>query len=134
MASIFDYQFNVGGNFTAAMEGMAESTWLFCAKIVDGNCFYVLQRFHPTFCPPCHKIKFRNRSNSMQLWGMGRELCPGLMAGKVEIEKSKWDDSEDVQFGEGLMIAEWRPPYPPWHCRWVTFWLFAFECRQNNLD
>ena len=26
MASIFDYKFNVGGNFTATMDGMAEST------------------------------------------------------------------------------------------------------------
>ena len=29
MASVFDYQFNIGGNFTAAMDGMAESTGRF---------------------------------------------------------------------------------------------------------
>ena len=33
MASIFDYQFNVGGNFTAAMDGMAESTGRFNAAV-----------------------------------------------------------------------------------------------------
>ena len=33
MASIFDYQFNVGGNFTAAMDGMAESTGRFAAAV-----------------------------------------------------------------------------------------------------
>lgn len=33
MASIFDYQFNVGGNFTAAMDGMAESTGRFRAAV-----------------------------------------------------------------------------------------------------
>lgn len=37
MASIFDYQFNVGGNFTAAMEGMIESTGRFRAKVEDCN-------------------------------------------------------------------------------------------------
>ncbi len=37
MASIFDYQFNVGGNFTAAMEGMIDSTGRFRAKIEDCN-------------------------------------------------------------------------------------------------
>ncbi|MBO5849751.1 MAG: hypothetical protein J6Q47_00530 [Paludibacteraceae bacterium] len=51
MASIFDYQFNVGGNFTAAMDGMAESTatslWvksekknsLFVLGIIEINLF-----------------------------------------------------------------------------------------------
>ena len=29
----FDYQFNVGGNFTATMEGMAESTGRFNAAV-----------------------------------------------------------------------------------------------------
>ena len=29
MANVFDYQFNIGGNFTAAMDGMAESTGRF---------------------------------------------------------------------------------------------------------
>lgn len=33
MANVFDYQFNVGGNFTAAMEGMAESTGRFNAAV-----------------------------------------------------------------------------------------------------
>ena len=33
MASIFDYQFNVGGNFTATMDGMAESTGRFNAAV-----------------------------------------------------------------------------------------------------
>ncbi|MBE6294727.1 MAG: hypothetical protein E7090_08630 [Bacteroidales bacterium] len=33
MASIFDYQFNAGGNFTAAMDGMAESTGRFNAAV-----------------------------------------------------------------------------------------------------
>ena len=33
MSSIFDYQFNVGGNFTAAMDGMAESTGRFNAAV-----------------------------------------------------------------------------------------------------
>ena len=33
MASIFDYQFNVGGNFTAAVDGMAESTGRFNAAV-----------------------------------------------------------------------------------------------------
>lgn len=33
MASVFDYQFNVGGNFTAAMDGMAESTGRFNAAV-----------------------------------------------------------------------------------------------------
>lgn len=33
MASIFDYQFNVGGNFTTAMDGMAESTGRFNAAV-----------------------------------------------------------------------------------------------------
>ena len=42
----------------------------------------------------------------MQLWGMGRELHPGLMAGKVEVEKSKWDDSEDVQFGKRCSVIK----------------------------
>ncbi len=33
MANIFDYQFNVGGNFTTAMDGMAESTGRFNAAV-----------------------------------------------------------------------------------------------------
>lgn len=33
MASVFDYQFNVGGNFTAAMDGMVESTGRFNATV-----------------------------------------------------------------------------------------------------
>ena len=33
MASIFDYKFNFGGNFTAAMDGMAESTGRFNAAV-----------------------------------------------------------------------------------------------------
>lgn len=37
MASIFDYQFNVGGNFTAAMEGMAESTGRFNAAVEQSS-------------------------------------------------------------------------------------------------
>jgi hypothetical protein len=27
MPNVFDYQFNVGGNFTAAMDGMAENNY-----------------------------------------------------------------------------------------------------------
>ena len=45
MASIFDYQFNVGSNFTAAMDGM----------------------------------------------GLGSKLCTSLVAGKMEVEKPKWN-------------------------------------------
>lgn len=37
MASIFDYQFNVGGNFTATMEGMIDNIGKFNAKIKDCN-------------------------------------------------------------------------------------------------
>lgn len=37
MASIFDYQFNVGGNFTAAMDGMAESTGRFRAAVEQSS-------------------------------------------------------------------------------------------------
>ena len=37
MASIFDYQFNVGGNFTATMEGMIDNIGEFSAKIKDCN-------------------------------------------------------------------------------------------------
>lgn len=37
MASIFDYQFNVGGNFTAAMDGMAESTGRFNAAVEQSS-------------------------------------------------------------------------------------------------
>ncbi len=33
MASIFDYQFNVGGNFTAAMDGMAENNYRIQKKV-----------------------------------------------------------------------------------------------------
>lgn len=33
MANVFDYQFNVGGNFTAAMDGMAESAGRFNAAV-----------------------------------------------------------------------------------------------------
>lgn len=33
MAGIFEYKFNVGGNFTAAMDGMAESTGRFKAAV-----------------------------------------------------------------------------------------------------
>ncbi len=33
MANIFDYQFNVGGNFTAAIDGMTESTGRFSAVV-----------------------------------------------------------------------------------------------------
>lgn len=33
MANVFDYQFNIGGNFTAAMDGMAESTGRFNAAV-----------------------------------------------------------------------------------------------------
>ena len=33
MASVFDYQFNIGGNFTAAMDGMAESAGHFNAAV-----------------------------------------------------------------------------------------------------
>lgn len=37
MASIFDYQFNVGGNFTAAMDGMAESTGRFNVAVEQSS-------------------------------------------------------------------------------------------------
>jgi tape measure domain-containing protein len=37
MASIFDYQFNIGGNFTAAMDGMAESTGRFNAAVEQSS-------------------------------------------------------------------------------------------------
>ena len=33
MASIYDYQINVGGNFTVAMDGMTESTGRFNAAV-----------------------------------------------------------------------------------------------------
>ena len=33
----FDYQFNVGGNFTATMDGMAESTGRFNAAVEDAD-------------------------------------------------------------------------------------------------
>lgn len=33
MAGIFEYKFNVGGNFTAAMDGMVESTGRFKAAV-----------------------------------------------------------------------------------------------------
>lgn len=33
MSNIFDYQFNVSGNFTATMDGMAESTGRFAAAV-----------------------------------------------------------------------------------------------------
>ena len=37
MANIFDYQFNIGGNLLAKMEGMIDSTGRFRAKIEDCN-------------------------------------------------------------------------------------------------
>ena len=37
MAEQFDYQFNIGGNFTARMEGMVEQTGRFTAGIEDCN-------------------------------------------------------------------------------------------------
>lgn len=37
MASNFDYQFNVGGNFTASMDGMAESTGRFRAAVEQSS-------------------------------------------------------------------------------------------------
>lgn len=37
MANILDYQFNVGGNFTAAMDGMVDSSGRFSASIKDCN-------------------------------------------------------------------------------------------------
>ena len=37
MANIFDYQFNIGGNLLAKMEGMIDSTGRFKAKIEDCN-------------------------------------------------------------------------------------------------
>ena len=37
MAYIFDYQFNIGGNLLAKMEGMIDSTGRFRAKIEDCN-------------------------------------------------------------------------------------------------
>lgn len=37
MANIFDYQFNIGGNFSATMEGMVDSTGRFRAGIEDCN-------------------------------------------------------------------------------------------------
>ena len=37
MANIFDYQFNIGGNLLAKMEGMIDSAGRFRAKIEDCN-------------------------------------------------------------------------------------------------
>ena len=37
MASVFDYKFNVGGNFTTAMDGMAESTGRFNAALEQSS-------------------------------------------------------------------------------------------------
>ena len=37
MANVFDYQFNIDGNFSAEMEGVIENTGKFRAKIVDCN-------------------------------------------------------------------------------------------------
>lgn len=47
MASVFEYGFNLGGNFIAVMEGMIDSTGKFSAKIEDCNSW--LGRLTNTF-------------------------------------------------------------------------------------
>ena len=47
MAKIFEYGFNLGGNFIAVMEGMIDSTGKFSAKIEDCNSW--LGRLTNTF-------------------------------------------------------------------------------------
>lgn len=37
MANVFDYQFNIDGNFSAEMEGVIENPGKFRAKIEDCN-------------------------------------------------------------------------------------------------